>query len=266
MGKPLGPDHASLGKRAKSFLVGRLASFQIIVPPDNARAMLLIETTHLWNDYLAAERVRVRQESLAALERFTDAALKHSIEVWQPWALDLARRVVDDHEDIPVRLPLFRLMLFPALRDGLAKSIPGSARWLAGFGQLLYKSPSCRDQLPENQRSEHGLLLRAVQDDPGDTRAKNRLRLLMRSRFDYVLHELPCGVLYGNDGATIEQCDELMEELGDYEQLLEELGSEDTDRYLIAEARFHIPAYKHYLSERQHYTSYEDYLSTSGNS
>jgi hypothetical protein len=83
----------------------------------------------------------------------------------------------------------------------------------------------------------------------------------MRSRFDYVLHELPNGVLYGRDGATIEQCHELIEELSDYERLARELGSEDPDTELIAEARFHIPAYSQYLSERGHYTTYEQYLS-----
>jgi hypothetical protein len=84
---------------------------------------------------------------------------------------------------------------------------------------------------------------------------------LMRSRFDYVLHELPAGILYGTDGATIDQCDELRTELNDYEHLVQALGSEEADRDLIAEARMHIPSYKRYLSRREHYTSYEHYLS-----
>jgi hypothetical protein len=196
-----------------------------------------------------------------ALDRFLGALQQLSPDVWQPWARELAMRVVDEHEDIPVRLPLFRSVIFPALHAGLEKSIPGSARWLAGFAQLLYKSPACSEQLPEIQRSEYGLLLRATQDDSTDARAKKRLLTIMRSRFDYVLHELPSGVLYGYDGATIKQCDELMEQLSDYERLARELGSEDADTELIAEARFHIPAYRQYLSERGRYTSYEQYLS-----
>lgn len=223
--------------------------------------MIPAETMRSWEDYLAAERVRVRQQSLAALEHFTDAVLQLPTEVWHPWARELAMRVVDEREDIPIRLPLFRTVIFPALRAGLEFSIPGSARWLAGFAQLLYKSPSCSEQLPEKQRSQHGLLLRAVHDDPTDIRAKKRLLALMRSRFEYVLHEIPTGVLFGHDGATIEQCDELIMELSDYERLAHEIGSEDADLDLIAEGRFHIPAYQRYLSERGRYTSYEQYLS-----
>src|SRR6185436_8594182 len=104
-------------------------------------------------------------------------------------------------------------------------------------------------------------LLRAVQEDPTDIRAKQRLLMLMRSRFDYVLHELPSGVLYGHDGATKEECDELITELSDYERLAQELGFDDADRELISEAQFHVPAYKRYLSERNRYLSYARYLS-----
>lgn len=219
------------------------------------------ETMQLWNEYLQAERVRVRQESLVALARFITALLSLSPDLWHPWARELAMRVVDEREEIPVRLPLFRSVIFPALRSGLDKAIPGCARWLAGLAQLLYKSPSCSEQLPEEQRSEYGLLLRAIRDEPGDMPAKKRLLVVIRSLFEYVLHELPNGVLYGQDGATIEQCDELMDELSDYERLAEEVGLEDADRKLIAEARFHIPAYQNYLSQREHYRSYEQYLS-----
>lgn len=219
------------------------------------------ETMQLWEDYLAAERVRVRQESLVALERFSDAVLRLSPDIWQPWARELARLVVDEHQETPIRMPLFRKVIFPALRTGLEKSLPGCARWLAGFAQLLYHSPACSAQLPEDQRSEHGLLLLAVQNDPADMRAKKRLLMVMRSRFDYILHELPSGVLYGHNGATINECDELMRELPDYERLAGEFGSEQADRELIAQGRFHIPAYRRYLVARERYTSYEQYLS-----
>jgi PAS domain-containing protein len=225
------------------------------------KAELDPETMLLWKEYLAAERVRIRQESLLSLERFSEALLRLSPEVWQPWARELAMDVVDEHQEIPIRLPLFRRIIFPALQSGLEQSIPGSARWLAGFAQALYKSPSCYEQLPENERSEYGLLLRAIREDATDIRAKKRLLILMRSRFDYVLHELPDGVLYGQDGATVKQCDELLAELSDYERLAKEIGLEDWDRRLIAEARYQVPAYRCYLLDRDNYASYEEYLS-----
>lgn len=213
----------------------------------------------LWANYLSAERVRIRQHSLAALDGFMSELLKLPVEVWHPWARDLAQRVVDQHEEIPIRLPLFRTVIFPALFAALKNSEPGAARCLAGFAQLLYKSPDCREQLPDNERSEYGLLARALQDDPNDASAKAQLLRIMRSHFEYVLHELPSGVLYGHDSATIEQCGELLEELENYERLAAEFGEEE-DREVLAEARFHIPAYRKYLSERERYANYADYL------
>ena len=224
--------------------------------------MIPAETERFWLDYIATERIRIRQESLCALDRFIDALLHLPPEVWHPWARQLARRIVDEGEDIPVRTPLFRTVIFPALLASMQNSVPGAARWLAGFAQLLYKIPSCTDQLPQNRRSEFDLLQQAVQDDPNDSLAKKRLLTLMRSRFDYVLHELPAGVLYGHDGATIEECDELLLELSDYERLAMELGGDNEDRELITESRFHIPAYRRYLSERGRHTNYEAFLST----
>jgi hypothetical protein len=209
--------------------------------------MISSEIETLWEKYLAAERVRIRQEMLKTLDDFIQAFVRIPTADWHPWALEIARRVVDEGEDIPVRWPLFRAVLFPALFAGLAASVPGSARWLAGFAQLLYQSPDCCEQLSEELHSDYGLLLRAVRDDPSDTVAKTRLLRLMRCRFDYVLHHLPAGVLYGCDGASIEECDELLNQLSAYERLAVELGLEEEERDLIAKARFYIPAYQRYL-------------------
>jgi hypothetical protein len=120
--------------------------------------MIPAETERFWIDYIATERIRLRQESLGALDRFIDALLRLPPEVWHPWVRQLARRIVDEGEDIPVRMPLFRTVIFPALLADMQNSAPDAARLLAGFGQFLYKSPSCTDQLPQNRRSAFDLL------------------------------------------------------------------------------------------------------------
>ncbi len=101
-----------------------------------------------------------------------------------------------------MRMPLFREVLFPVLFAGYEKGERGCARWLAGFAQLLYNSPECLARLPEALRSEHGLLLRAIERDTDDSLSKQRLLRILRGRFEYALHELPAGVLYAADGAT----------------------------------------------------------------
>lgn len=226
--------------------------------------MLPHEIERLWSDYVAAEKVRLRGEYLAALERFVPALLELPVEVWHPWALELARRIVDEKDDPPVRFPLFRAVLFPPLLDGVKNARPGAARWLAGLHNLLYKSPECMALLPPNRRYYSGLLQQAVQDDPGDMRSKRDLLESMRDDFDYALHELPAGVLYGNDGASSEECLLLLDDLSAYEKLAQEMGPTEDDRELMASARFHITEYRRYLLERPRHRNYEAYLEANG--
>lgn len=77
--------------------------------------MLPANIQQLWENYLAAERVRVREQSLVALDRFIAELLRLPSEMWFSWGRQLASRAIDEHEDIPIRLPLSRSVVFPTL-------------------------------------------------------------------------------------------------------------------------------------------------------
>ncbi len=97
-----------------------------------------------WAAYAAAENDRIREVSLARLGELI-GELRSAPEVERhDWAKQLAQQLEDEHLQIPVRMPLFREVLFPALLSGLQSGAPDCARWLAGFSQLLYKSPDCQ--------------------------------------------------------------------------------------------------------------------------
>ena len=116
--------------------------------------------------------------------------------------------------------------------------------------------------LPSHLRTEHGLILEAINRDPSDKRSKQRMRAILRDRFEYSLHELPSSVLYGQDGATAEECTEMISELKDYEDLCAELGAEDEDRVIIEEASYYVTAYRDYLIHRGAYSSFATYIET----
>jgi hypothetical protein len=69
---------------------------------------------------------------------------------------------------------------------------------------------------------------------------------------------LPTGVLYGINGATIEECTELIKEVEKYEALCNKLQLDK--RELIQECKYYYPAYKNYLSVYKNYKNFEDYL------
>ena len=222
--------------------------------------MLDPETQKLWESYLTAEKDRIRDVTMPALDRFIDSLLRLDPAVWQDWARNLAAQVSDEGSDIPVRFPLFRRVLLPALADGVLRDVPGCARSLAHFESHLVNTQDV--PLPEHLHSAVGLLQAAVRSDPGDRLARSRLVERWGNYLDYTLHELPDGVLYGHNGATPEQCGELLELLRDFRSHVAVLNREEEFAELIADCDLHFNSYREYLARRQPDESYESFLET----
>ncbi|MCU0880260.1 MAG: hypothetical protein MUF06_21010 [Pirellulaceae bacterium] len=202
----------------------------------------------------------MRSDKLARLETFLDRFAAQTAETRSSWALEITRQVVDDGVDLPIRMPLFRRVLFPALSEAVRQQVPGAARWLAGLAQHLYRARDCWVQLPENWQTERGLLKLALQHDPADELSRTKLVHVQARHLAFSLHEVPRGVLYGMNGATIEQCQELELWLAEFRQLTLEAGLSDEYAPLIDECAFHFAHYQRYLAERDSHRSYEQYL------
>ncbi|HEX6899711.1 MAG TPA: hypothetical protein VF789_08360 [Thermoanaerobaculia bacterium] len=222
--------------------------------------MLKAQTHQLWLDYLAAEKDRIRSLTMPALDHFIESLLQHEAEVWHAWALDLARQVSDERAEIPVRFPLFRQVLLPTLADGVRRELPGCARWLAEFESLLVNSDA--GVLPDHLQSSVGLLREAIRVDAADSLARRRLVSRWSSYLDYTLHELPDGVLYGQNGATAEQCGELLELLDEFRGHVRSIGETEKFAELISECDFHFRSYREYLLQERPGGSYEEFLAS----
>ena len=222
-----------------------------MLPPD-------LEVT--WQRYLEEEKNGVRTEALRQLDRFVDALLTQPPSLRRSWAMHIAATLVDEGIDVPVRFPLFRRVLLPVLVEGVNRHGPGCARWLAAFESMLYHS--LPTGLPPELESRTGLLREAIRLDPSDQRALEQLIASEASYFNYTLHELPTGVLYGHNGATLEQCEKLLDGLKEFETHVHQ--SEQALQYqeLVNECRFHYQAYRQYLMTNRETTSYERYLQT----
>lgn len=220
--------------------------------------MLDTETQKLWDDYLAAEKDRIRGVTMPALDRFIEAVLQLDPAVWKAWARDFAAQVSDEGSDAPVRFPLFRRVLLPALAEGVLQDVPGCARSLAHFESHLVNTQDV--PLPEHLRSAVGLLQAAVRCDPNDRLARSRLVGRWSNYLEYTLHELPDGVLYGHNGATPEQCGELLALLQDFRGHVAVLNQEERFADLIADCTLHFNSYREYLAQRQPGETYESFL------
>ncbi|MET7877164.1 hypothetical protein [Micromonospora profundi] len=75
----------------------------------------------------------------------------------------------------------------------------------------------------------------------------------------YAIHELPVGVLWGPDGATAEQCAELLDGLDEFATVCDRLGLGDHAEF-IENCRWHFEHYAHYLGRRRHFVDYGTYV------
>ena len=75
---------------------------------------------------------------------------------------------------------------------------------------------------------------------------------------EYTLHELPAGVLYGANGASEEECSELMTATYRLEELAKVVGK-DLGEFLEI-CRWHYERYPHYLGRHKHFGSYANYM------
>jgi hypothetical protein len=223
--------------------------------------MLTDHQRKLWEAYEAAEDRAPRAEKLRALDAFLDVLVTSPPVEWYPWARSIAEQLVDHGVNLAIRRPLFERAVFPALLDGYQARLPGSARWLAGLSQQLLGCPACRERLQPEAATELGLLSAAIRHDPGDRRSRLRMIEKIADHLRFSLHELPAGVLYGMDGASLEQCQELEAELDEFCRLIAQEQMHKRYAELIRACRHHFRGYRDYLLHREKYESYAAYLS-----
>jgi hypothetical protein len=220
--------------------------------------MLPDEIANLWTDYLRAEQDRVRAIAMERLTQFIDRLLREEAHVWHTWALDMAASVSDDGVGLPVRFPLFERVLLPALAGGAERGTPGCARWLAHLDQVLHQADL--SLLPQHLRTAEGLLMEAVRLEPADHLARRRLVERRAAYLRYTLHELPAGVLYGTAGATIPECQELLQLLTEFRGHVAITGEADRYGALIDQCTEHYNGYLDYLRRGRPAGSYERFL------
>jgi hypothetical protein len=222
--------------------------------------MLESDTQKLWQKYLDAEKDRIQYVTMPALEVFIDTLLHEDQQKWHVWARDLAIQVSDEKSDVPVRMPLFQRVLLPALTEGISQEIPGCARALAELQLLPYKTQE--NQLPEHLRTSEALLQEALRQDPTDQLARVRLIRSWASKLEYAVHELPDGILFGQNFATLEECHKLLDLLEEFKTYVNMLHQSEKFSDLITECELHFRSYREYLLHGWLEGSYEHYFET----
>jgi hypothetical protein len=95
---------------------------------------------------------------------------------------------------------------------------------------------------------------------PSDQQADDRARYSRdRQWLEYAVHEVPAGVLWGANGATPEQCAEMLDGLDEFAGVCGRLGLDDHAAFIDG-CRWHFERYPHFLGRRRHFQDYPTYV------
>ena len=216
-------------------------------------------SANLWNKYLELERGKLKSQAAEILDDFIESAREDTPEDIKVWVYEISRQYVDLEINLPIRLPLFREVIFPVLYEGMNNQESGCARWLAGYHSFIDQSREITKQMGKENSSEVVLLRRALAISDHDDLAVHKMVKALAWQINYSLHEIPQEVYYRNQIATLEQCDLLLIEVTEFEVLAQSIDKAHEFRALINIARTHYEAYKEYLLYKKNYSNYVDY-------
>ena len=115
-----------------------------------------------------------------------------------------------------VRHEIYENLVFPVLLDGYLHNEAWSLLWLFQTKDNLYANKALHAQV--GFRAGSDFLRQAYAMEPAHSVRRFLLAEQIRG-FDYCQHEWPSGILYGADGATQSECEELLREIAFTRQL-----------------------------------------------
>lgn len=110
-----------------------------------------------------------------------------------------------------IRYELYEQVVFPVLLSGYQKRDPWSVLWLARTAQNFYRVKHLHKQI--DFKTDYGLLNECYLLDPSNYEVHKDLLNIQIQWLQYCIHEYPTGILYGVNGATIDECQKILSEV-----------------------------------------------------
>lgn len=218
------------------------------------------EPYQLWQQYLALEAQGLRLQALHVLADFIKVFQLLTPEQRIPFIEQFCTQVVDKEQAFPLRYPLFSELLAPYLIERYHQQSPVAPRWIAAFTEWFNANPHFREQLGLGSLSAPRMLREARKREPDNLLVQRKLVEVIAQQLQYSTHEIPAGVLYGSNGATVAECAILLREVGEFRQLAQNTNLLQQYQAHIAEWEYYFMSYADYLPNNKHYQGFADYL------
>jgi hypothetical protein len=187
-----------------------------------------------YEQYLHLKTVGLRSEARQRLQQFINSF--NSIAEKEQWTRQFLE--AEEYEyGYKIRHELYERVVFPALLNGYQRYDPWSVLWLARTAQNFYKARHLHEQI--DFKTEYGLLKECYLLAPSNSAVHKDLLSIQIQWFQYCIHEYPTGILYGSNGATINECQEILSEI----EFLRKLDTEKTQEKFLNEVQSKVLEY-----------------------
>jgi hypothetical protein len=189
----------------------------------------------------------LRSEARQNLQKFIDSFT--SITEKEAWT----RQFLETEEykyGYKIRHELYEGVVFPALLSGYHRQDLWSVTWLARTAQNFCQAKHLHEQIDFKLDGE--LLKECYLLDPNNDDVRRDLQGNLLRWFQYCIHEYPTGILYGCDGATIDECQEILSEI----EFVREIDTGKTQEKFLNEVQSKVIEYATRIEKHQ--SSYRD--------
>ena len=151
----------------------------------------------------------------AGLKKQATASVKLFVESFQregdirDWVWSYLPNLEENRHSC-IRYEIFMNLVYPTLKRGFELGDYNSTMWLGKLIQNIYQTKGLFEEL--GSLDEIDFYKKCHEIDPANNVGNSLLLCSILNWFSYCEHEWPAGILYGNDGATIEQCEDIRNE------------------------------------------------------
>ncbi|MBZ2164318.1 hypothetical protein [Alteromonas stellipolaris] len=189
------------------------------------------------------------KELKAGLKKQASLSVKHFVSSFESndeiekWVWEYLPKLEKNRHSC-IRHELFVNLVYPTLKNGFYSEDYNSTLWLGKLIQNIYQTGKLFEEL--GGLCEIDFYRKCYEIDPTQSEASKLLLVSLLNWFSYCEHEWPSGILYGNNGATIEQCEEIRDEV----QFALTLPVEAQDKEFIAGFLTKLSEYEARLNKR----------------
>jgi hypothetical protein len=195
----------------------------------------------------------IRKEKFTKLNELVQYLRNNGTEFDADEIIEIAKTFIE--KGVTIRQPLFKYILYPSLSEQVEKDNLEAVKILVQLDQHLISYNGYKGNC---KYTGVYLLRKGLEISSNDRELLEAYEGKTRNYIMYTLHELPAGVLFDMDGASIEQCDDLLAMTDEYESICHKLQINRSK--LIKECRFYYTSYKSYLNAFSDYKNFSEYL------